>query len=192
MFGRQNSKTVSKISHSLPSVCSLRDPWNCEGDGFYSMMRLYCIWHNWLHKGRLPEWDWPSHVTLLKADSFLQLVSEEFRDLKHEKDSMEMLLLAGKWREPCLGTAGSYWELCVTPSWQPERNWESWSYNHKKWILSTTRMNLEAEFYPDSPDGNSVWLTSWFQPRETLSREHCCTMCYFWPTELWANKWDFF
>lgn len=53
-------KTAPKILLS-PCEHTLHNPWDCDHDGFHSMIR-----QNWPKKGRSAGWAWPNHTSSLK------------------------------------------------------------------------------------------------------------------------------
>lgn len=60
----------------------------------------------------------------------------------------------------------------------------------RNWILPTTWVSMEADYSPRPLDKKSAaWLTPWYQPCKTLSGESSRNYLYFWPTQLWDNKW---
>ena len=120
----------------------------------------------------------PNHRSPLKAERFLQLITERtvregrcIRSIWGDIMSPQMLRKLPVHSQDRDGTT-------IVQPWGTESCQQPW------WVK---RLILPLE----SPI-KAAQLTPWFWPRETLSREPTCFHSDFWTAELWTNEWMLF
>lgn len=151
---------------------------------------MFVIMLCYMEKWRLSEWAWPYQISPW-ADNFVWLFTRmEVWDSNHKKYShiagwkMKETMWQGigvtlrSWEHPQM-TAIKESETTV------QQPWENDFCQQQEWFW---KWNFPQSFFLEESSVD-VTPTPWFQPCETLNREHSHAMPDLWPTELWVDRW---